>query len=89
MVGGADLIRDGQPCVVEVLAVYPLDDATAPGQTAVVLQVWDEGARTCQAQLGLQVPEAAVPVVVPGARLPGRWLPGRDLVTIDFPALQA
>lgn len=92
-----DLIRDGRPCTVEVLAVFPLDRPTQAGlpATAVVLLVRRDGAAPYQAQVGLDVPDAAVPVVVPGARLPGKWLPGPglptdvNLVTIDFPALQA
>jgi hypothetical protein len=83
-VGGTDLIRDGRPCVVEVLDVFPLDQPTC-----VVLQVHERGAPTHPAQVGVQVPDCAMSLVVPGARLPGRWLPGPDQVTIDFPALQA
>jgi hypothetical protein len=92
-----DLIRDGRPCTVDVLAVFPLDQLTRAGlpATAVVLQVSRDGVPPYQAQVGLHVPDAAVSVVVPGARLPGKWLPGPglptdvNLVTIDFPALQA
>ena len=91
VVADVDLSRDGQPCVVEVLAVLPLGGGSLPGEppTEVTLQVCDEGARRCQAQVGLHLPDAAVPVVIPGARLPGRWLPGADLVTIDLLALQS
>ncbi len=92
-----ELIRDGGPCVVEVLAVFPTGQLTRAGlpATAVVLQVHRDAAAPYQAQIGLHVPDAAVPVVVPGARLPGKWLPGPglptdvNLVTIDFPALQS
>lgn len=92
-----DLIRDGLPCTVEVSAVFPLHRLTQDGLPAsgLILQVHRDGADPCQTQVGLHIPDAAVPVVVPGAQLPGRWLRGPglptdvNLVTIDFPALQA
>jgi hypothetical protein len=92
-----ELIRDGQPCTVEVSAVFPLDQLTQAGLPAsgLILQVQRDGVAPYQAQVGLHIPDAAVSVVVPGARLPGKWLPGPglptdvNLVTIDFPALQA
>ncbi|GAW51744.1 MULTISPECIES: hypothetical protein [unclassified Nocardioides] len=92
-----DLIRDGEPCTVEVSAVFPLDQLTQDGLPAsgLILQVQRDGVAPYQAQVGLHIPDASVPVVVPGARLPGKWLPGPspragvDLVTIDFAALQA
>lgn len=91
----ADLLRDGQPCTVQVLASFPLGQLTQDGHpaTALVLQVTRDGVAPYQAQVGLYVPPAAAAMVVPGAQLPGRWLPGPglptdvNLVTIDFPAL--
>jgi hypothetical protein len=90
------LIRDGKPCTVEVSAVFPLNQLTQAGLPAsgLILQVQRDGVAPYQAQVGLHIPDASVPVVVPGARLPGKWLPGPglptdvNLVTIDFPALQ-
>ena len=91
-----ELIRDGQPCTVEVSAVFPLNQLTQAGLPAsgLILQVRRDGVAPYQAQIGTHIPDAAVPVVVPGAQLPGKWLPGPglptdvNLVTIDFPALQ-
>lgn len=92
-----ELIRDGHPCTVEVSAVFPLNQLTQAGLPAsgLILQVHRDGVAPYGAQVGLHIPDSAVPVVVPGARLPGRWLPGPglptdvNLVTIDFPAFQA
>lgn len=93
----ADLIRDGRPCTVDVLAVIPLNELTQAGlpATGLVLQVHRDDVAPYQAQVALNIPEAAVSVVQPGAQLPAKWLPGPglptdvNLVTIDFPALQA
>jgi hypothetical protein len=90
-----ELIRDGRPCTVEVSAVFPLNQLTQAGLPAsgLILQVHRDGAAPYQAQIGTHIPDAVVPVVVPGAQLPGKWLPGPglptdvNLVTIDFPAL--
>jgi len=92
-----ELIRGGRPCTVEVAAVFPLNQLTRAGLPAsgLMLEVHRDGVAPYGAQVGLHIPDCAVPVVVPGARLPGKWLPGPglptdvDLVTIDFPALQA
>ena len=93
----AELLRDGRPCTVQVLATFPLDQLTQDGHpaTALVLQVHRDGAEPYQAQVGLYVPPELAARVVTGAQLPGRWLPGPglptdvNLVTIDFPALGA
>ena len=90
-----EIIRDGQPCTVEVSAIFPLGQLTQAGLPAsgVVLQVHRDGVPPYQAQVGMHVPEAFASVVVPGAQLPGKWVPGPglptdvNLVTIDFPAL--
>ncbi len=93
----AEILRDGAPCTVEVLAVIPLNQLTQDGQpaTGLVLQVHRDGVPPYQAQIGTHIPDAAVALVVPGATLPGRWVPGVgeptdvNLVTPDWPAILA
>lgn len=93
----AEILRDGAPCSVEVLAVIPLNQLTQDGKpaTGLVLNVTREGVAPYQAQVGTFIPEAAVDRVVVGARLPARWVKGPgeptdvNLVTPDWPAVLA
>lgn len=93
----AEILRDGAPCTIEVLAVIPLNQLTQDGlaATGLILQVHRDGVPPYQAQIGTHIPDAAVALVAPGATLPGRWVPGVgeptdvNLVTPDWPAVLA
>ena len=93
----ADILRDGGPCTVDVLAVIPLNQLTQDGlaATGLVLQVHRDGVPPYQAQIGTHIPDAAVALVIPGATLPARWVPGIgeptdvNMVTPDWPAIVA
>ena len=91
----ADILRDGQPCTLEIQAVFPLGQNTQAGlpATAIIMQVTRDGVAPYQAQVGIYLPPAAAQIVVVGAQLPGKWIQGPglptdvNLATIDFPAL--
>ncbi len=93
----ADILRDGAPCTVQVLLVFPLNQLAADGgpATGLVLQVHRDGVEDYQAQIGLHIPEAALPSVVVGATLPAKWVPGPglpsdvNLVCPDWAAIAA
>lgn len=93
----AQILRDGAPCTIEVLALVPLNQLTQDGllATGLILQVHRDGVPPYQAQIGTHIPDAATALVVPGATLPGRWVPGVgqptdvNLVTPDWPAILA
>jgi hypothetical protein len=79
----ADILENGAPCSVEVLAVIPLNQLAADGGqvTGLVLQVRRDGVADYQAQIGTRIPDGAVTKVVVGATLPAKWVPGPGLPT--------
>jgi hypothetical protein len=93
----AEILEQGSPCTVDVLAVIPLHQLASDGRpaTGLVLTVHRPGIPGYQAQIGLHIPAAAVAKVVVGATLPARWVPGPglptdvNLVTPDWPAMAA
>jgi hypothetical protein len=93
----AEILHQGAPCTVDVLAVIPLNQLASDGgpATGLVLLVHRDGVADYQAQIGTHIPDAAVAKVVVGATLPARWVPGPglptdvNLVTPDWPAMAA
>jgi hypothetical protein len=78
----AQILREGSPCTVEVLAVIPMDQRTSEGPaTGLILTVHRDGMPGYQAQVGTFIPPAAIAKVVVGATLPARWVPGPGLPT--------
>jgi hypothetical protein len=78
----AQILQEGAPCTVEVLAVIPMDQTTSEGPaTGLILTVHRDGVPEYQAQVGTFIPAAAVGKVVVGATLPARWVPGPGLPT--------
>jgi hypothetical protein len=78
----AQILHEGAPCTVEVLAVIPMDQSTSEGPaTGLILTVHRDGVPEYQAQVGTFIPPAAVAKVVVGATLPARWVPGPGLPT--------
>ena len=94
-VTAADILRDGKPCTVEVLAVIPLNQNTQDSlpATGLVLAVTRDGAAPYQAQVGVHIPDGVASKVVVGATLPAKWVPGTgeptdvNLVTPDWTAI--
>lgn len=93
----AEILEQGSPCTVDVLAVFPLNQLASNGApaTGLILTVHRAGAAEYQAQIGLHIPDAAVAKVVVGATLPARWVPGPglstdvNLVSPDWPLIAA
>ena len=79
----AEILQQGAPCTVDVLAVIPLNQLASDGApaTGLVLLVHRDGVADYQAQIGTHIPDAAVAKVVVGATLPARWVPGPGLPT--------
>jgi hypothetical protein len=79
----AEILEQGSPCTVEVLAVIPLNQPASDGgpATGLVLTVRRPGVADYQAQIGLRIPDDAVARVVVGATIPARWVPGPGLPT--------
>lgn len=79
----AEILAQGQPCTVDVLAVIPLDQLASDGSraTGLVLNVQRPGVSDYQAQIGTHIPESVEAKVVVGAKLPARWVPGPGLPT--------
>jgi hypothetical protein len=79
----AEILQQGAPCTVDVLAVIPLNQLASDGgpATGLVLLVHRDGVADYQAQIGTHIPAAAVAKVVVGATLPARWVPGPGLPT--------
>ena len=79
----AEILAQGSPCTVTVLAVIPLHDTTSDGApaTGLVLTVHRDGVGDHQAQIGTHIPDAAAPKVVVGATLPAKWVKGPGLPT--------
>ena len=56
----AQILHEGAPCTVEVLAVIPLDQVTSEGPaTGLILTVHRDGVPEYQAQVGTFIPPAA------------------------------
>jgi hypothetical protein len=78
----AQILQEGSPCTVEVLAVIPMDQSTSEGPaTGLILTVHRDGVPEYQAQVGTFIPPGAVAKVVVGATLPAKWVPGPGLPT--------
>jgi hypothetical protein len=78
----AQILQEGSPCTVEVLAVIPMDQSTSEGPaTGLILTVHRDGVPEYVAQVGTFIPAGAVAKVVVGATLPARWVPGPGLPT--------
>ncbi len=79
----AEILRDGAPCTVEVLAVIPLNQLASDGgpATGIVMTVHRDDVADYQAQIGTHIPDAAIEKVVVGAILPARWVRGPGLPT--------
>jgi hypothetical protein len=78
----AQILQEGAPCTVEVLAVIPMDQVTSEGPaTGLILTVHRDGVPEYVAQVGTFIPPAAVAKVIVGATLPARWVPGPGLPT--------
>jgi hypothetical protein len=79
----AEILAQGQPCTVDVLAVIPLNQLASDGGrvTGLVLTVHREGVAAYQAQMGTHIPENVEARIVVGATLPARWVPGPGLPT--------
>ena len=76
----AEVLAQGAPCTVDVLAVIPIDQLTAKGETVtgLILNVHRAGKPDVQAQIGTHVPPELAAKVVVGATLPARFTPGLD-----------
>ena len=91
----AEILRDGEACTIDVLAIIPLHQKNQDGLdvTGLVLSVHRSGTPAYQAQIGTPIPEAAIAKVVVGATLPAKFVfgPGLptdvNLVTPDWPAI--
>lgn len=72
----ADILRDGAPCEIEVLAVFPLNQNDKLGRPAsgLVVNVHRDGVEPYQAQIGFYIPEDKAAKVVVGATLPAKFL---------------
>lgn len=79
----AEILAQGKPCTVTVLAVFPLAETASEGMpaTGLILGVHKPGQPDSQAQIGTHVPESALPKVVVGATLPAKWMSGPGLPT--------
>jgi hypothetical protein len=76
----AEVLAQGQPCTVTVLAVIPLDQTNAKGQlmTGLILNAHRDGKADVQAQIGTFVPPELAAHVVVGATLPAKYTAGLD-----------
>jgi hypothetical protein len=91
----AQVLEQGLPCTVDVLAVIPLDQTNAKGEilTGLILSVRRAGKPDVQAQIGTHIPQQFVMQVTPGASLPAKYTPGLDVgdntVVPDWAAIKA
>jgi hypothetical protein len=92
----AQILQEGAPCTVDVLAVIPMEQSTSEGPaTGLILTVHRDGVAEYVAQVGTFIPPSAVAKVIVGATLPARWVPGPglptdvNLVIPDWPAIAA
>jgi hypothetical protein len=76
----AQVLEQGLPCTVDVLAVIPLDQTNAKGEimTGLILNVRRAGKPDVQAQIGTHIPQQFLMQVTPGASLPAKFTPGLD-----------
>lgn len=79
----AEILAQGSPCTVDVLAVIPMTQTNSLGQvvTGLVLTVHRDGAAPYQAQIGTFIPPDKAGRVTVGASLPAKWVPGPGLPT--------
>ena len=91
----AEVLAQGKPCTVDVLAIIPIDQKNAKGEdmTGLILNVHRSGQADVQAQIGTHVPPELAGKVTVGATLPARYTPGLDTgddtVVPDWPAISA
>jgi hypothetical protein len=91
----AQVLAQGLPCTVDVLAVIPLDQTNAKGQlmTGLILNVHRAGKADVQAQIGTFVPPEFTARAVIGATLPAKYTAGldngEDSVVPDWDAIKA
>lgn len=76
----AEILAQGAPCTITVLAVIPIDQLNARGETVtgLVLNAHRPGRPDVQAQIGTHIPPEVTSRVVVGATLPARFTPGLD-----------
>jgi len=79
----AEILAQGSPCTVDVLAVIPMTQTNSLGQvvTGLVLTVHREGVASYQAQIGTYIPPDKLVHVTVGSSLPAKWVPGPGLPT--------
>jgi hypothetical protein len=91
----AEVLAQGKPCTVDVLAIIPIDQKNARGEdmTGLILNVHRSGQADVQAQIGTHIPPELAGKVTIGATLPARYMPGLDTgddtVVPDWPAITA
>jgi hypothetical protein len=91
----AEVLAQGKPCTVDVLAIIPIDQKNAKGEdmTGLILNVHRSGQADVQAQIGTHVPPELAARVTVGATLPARYTPGLDTgddtVVPDWSAISA
>ena len=76
----AEVLFQGAPCTVDVLAVIPIDAKNAKGETltGLILNVHRAGKADVQAQIGTPIPAELAAKVVVGATFPAKYTPGLD-----------
>jgi hypothetical protein len=76
----AEVLAQGKPCTVDVLAIIPIDQKNLKGEdmTGLILNVHRTGQADVQAQIGTHVPPELLAKVVVGATLPAKYTPGLD-----------
>ncbi|HMH58777.1 MAG TPA: hypothetical protein VK537_06325, partial [Galbitalea sp.] len=91
----AEVLAQGKPCTVDVLAIIPIDQKNAKGEdmTGLILNVHRSGQADVQAQIGTHVPPELAGKITVGATLPARYTSGLDTgddtVVPDWPAISA
>ncbi|HEX4443622.1 MAG TPA: hypothetical protein VHZ81_08640 [Galbitalea sp.] len=76
----AEVLAQGAPCTVDVLAVIPMDQKDSHGRDVLgmILKVHRDGKPDVQAQIATHVPPEVASKVVVGATLPAKYTPGLD-----------
>lgn len=88
----AQVLEQGLPCTVDVLAIIPIDEKNAKGEdlTGLILNVHKPGRADSQAQIGTHVPPELASRVVVGATLPAKFVDSSDdTVVPDWAAIKA